>query len=201
MGDNRLARVMAAAAVAGGLACLMAAPASAQSITDRFKSLFGGKSDEEPATNAPGAAVPQDTGDLTCPPVTVRAGASTYAVGGARQAAGRQRPALSGDDLQNGPRMHRQWRRDHGADRHSGPRHCRPRRRPVVGPGSDSRRGGAGRRVRKDHRHQGLSDHRHHDRRRQRAVHAGGRRSHLSGASPAPSATATSSISASTRSP
>src|SRR6476469_5387262 len=80
MGDNRLARVMAAAAVAGGLACLTVAPASAQSITDRFKSLFGGKSDEEPATNAPGAAVPQDTGDLTCPPVTVRAGASTYAV-------------------------------------------------------------------------------------------------------------------------
>jgi hypothetical protein len=80
MGDNRLARVMAAAAVAGGLACLMAAPASAQSITDRFKSLFGGKLDEEPATTAPGAAVPQDTGDLTCPPVTVRAGASTYAV-------------------------------------------------------------------------------------------------------------------------
>ena len=80
MGDNRLARVMAAAAVAGGLACLTVAPASAQSITDRFKSLFGGKSDEEPATAAPGAAVPQDTGDLTCPPVTVRAGASTYAV-------------------------------------------------------------------------------------------------------------------------
>ena len=81
MGNNRFARVMAAAAVAGGLACLTAAPASAQSITDRFKSLFGGKSDEEPATNAP--AVPQDTGDLTCPPVTVRAGASTYAVGAA----------------------------------------------------------------------------------------------------------------------
>ena len=78
MGDNRLAKVMAAAAVAGGLACLMAAPASAQSLTDRFKGLFGGKSDEEPATNAP--AVPQDTGDLTCPPVTVRAGAATYAV-------------------------------------------------------------------------------------------------------------------------
>jgi hypothetical protein len=78
MGDNRLARVMAAAAVAGGLACLSMAPASAQSLTDRFKSLFGGKSDEEPAPNP--AAVPQDTGDLTCPPVTVRAGASTYAV-------------------------------------------------------------------------------------------------------------------------
>ena len=81
MGNNRFARVMAAAAVAGGLACLTAAPASAQSLTDRFKSLFGGKPDEEPATNAP--AVPQDTGDLTCPPVTVRAGASTYAVGAA----------------------------------------------------------------------------------------------------------------------
>jgi hypothetical protein len=78
MGDNRLAKVMAAAAVAGGLACLAVGPASAQSITDRFKSLFGGKSDEEPAANA--AAVPQDTGDLTCPPVTVRAGAATYAV-------------------------------------------------------------------------------------------------------------------------
>ena len=71
---------MAAAAIAGGMACLTVTPASAQSITDRFKSLFGGKSDEAPATTAPGAAVPQDTGDLTCPPVTVRAGASTYAV-------------------------------------------------------------------------------------------------------------------------
>ncbi|WP_430650243.1 hypothetical protein [Bradyrhizobium lablabi] len=79
MGDNRLARIAVMAAVAGGLACLTAAPVSAQSLTDRFKSLFGGKSDEEPAAAAP--AVPQDTGDLTCPPVTVRAGASTYAVG------------------------------------------------------------------------------------------------------------------------
>ncbi|HMM92816.1 hypothetical protein [Bradyrhizobium sp.] len=79
MGENRLARVTVAAAVAGGLLCLSVAPASAQSLTDRFKSLFGGKSKEEPAANAP-AATPQDTGDLTCPPVTVRAGASTYAV-------------------------------------------------------------------------------------------------------------------------
>lgn len=79
MGDHRLARVAAAAAVAGGLFCLSVAPASAQSLTDRFKSLFGGKSEEEPAApNA--AAAPQDAGDLTCPPVTVRAGASTYAV-------------------------------------------------------------------------------------------------------------------------
>ena len=65
MGNNRLARVMAAAAVAGGLACVTVMPASAQSITDRFKGLFGGKSDEEPAANTP--AVPEDTGDLTCP--------------------------------------------------------------------------------------------------------------------------------------
>jgi hypothetical protein len=78
MGDISLARVMAAAAVAGGLFFLSAAPASAQSLTDRFKNLFGGKSEEEAAPNP--AAVPQDTGDLTCPPVTVRAGASTYAV-------------------------------------------------------------------------------------------------------------------------
>ena len=101
---------------------------------------------------------------------------------GAGQAADRQRSALSGDDHQNRARMHRQWRRDHRADRHSGPRHCRPGRRAVVGPGPAARRGGAGRRVRKDHRHQGLPDHGQHDRRRQRAVHAGGRRSDLSGA-------------------
>jgi hypothetical protein len=78
MGDISLARMMAAVAVAGGLFCLSVPPASAQSLTDRFKSLFGGKSDEQPAPNA--AAAPPDTGDLTCPPVTVRAGASTYAV-------------------------------------------------------------------------------------------------------------------------
>ena len=80
MGDYRLVRMIAAAAVVGGLACLAVAPASAQSLTDRFKSLFGGKSDEAPAPAAPGAAAPQDTGDLTCPPVTVRHGASTYAI-------------------------------------------------------------------------------------------------------------------------
>jgi hypothetical protein len=77
MGNNRLVKVVLAAAVAGGLACL-AAPASAQSLTDRFKSLFGGK--DEPASSAPAAPAEPDTGDLTCPPVTVRAGAATYAV-------------------------------------------------------------------------------------------------------------------------
>ena len=76
MGDNRLVKV---AVAAGMVCCLLMAPASAQSLGDRFKSLFGGKSDE-PATAAPGAPVPEDTSDLTCPPVSVRAGASTYAV-------------------------------------------------------------------------------------------------------------------------
>ena len=75
MGDNRLVKV---AVVAGLACCVLAVPASAQSLGDRFKSLFGGKSDEPVA--APVTPETQDTGDLTCPPVTVRAGASTYAV-------------------------------------------------------------------------------------------------------------------------
>lgn len=56
-----------------------ASPAAAQSLTDRFKSLFGGKSDE-PAQTAPQPAQPADGDDDDCPPVTIRAGASTYAV-------------------------------------------------------------------------------------------------------------------------
>jgi len=77
MGDNRLVKV----AIVAGMACsLLAVPASAQSLGDRFKSLFGGKSDEPATAAAPGAPPVEDTGDLTCPPVTVRAGASTYAV-------------------------------------------------------------------------------------------------------------------------
>ena len=90
MGDNRFIKIAVTVALGAGLvtlgaglvtlgAGLAATPASAQSLTDRFKSLFGGKSDE-PAAAAPGAPAEQDTGDLTCPPVTVRAGAGTYAV-------------------------------------------------------------------------------------------------------------------------
>jgi hypothetical protein len=80
MGNNRLVKAAFAAAVTAGLGCGLAAPASAQSITDRFKSLFGGKSDE-PAQDGAAPKVEQDTGDLTCPDVKIRAGASTYAVG------------------------------------------------------------------------------------------------------------------------
>jgi hypothetical protein len=76
MGDNRLVKAVILAGLAGGL---LAAPASAQSLSDRFKSLFGGKSDEPAAT--PVTPESQDIGDLTCPPVSIRAGASTYAVG------------------------------------------------------------------------------------------------------------------------
>jgi hypothetical protein len=86
MGDKPVIRraIGAAAAVAVGLS-LAATPAAAQSITDRFKSLFGGSSEEKP--KAPTEAT-EDT-DLTCPPVTVRAGASTFKVGApGKEAAG-----------------------------------------------------------------------------------------------------------------
>jgi hypothetical protein len=67
------------AAVAFGTSCgMFASPASSQSLGDRFKSLFGGKT-EEPAQGTP-PTVPQAESDLTCPPVSIRAGASTFAV-------------------------------------------------------------------------------------------------------------------------
>jgi hypothetical protein len=91
MGDNRFIKIAATVALGAGLvtlgaglvtlgAGLAATPASAQSLTDRFKSLFGGKSDE-PAANAPApSSENQSQSELTCPPVAIRAGASTYAV-------------------------------------------------------------------------------------------------------------------------
>ncbi|WP_436215097.1 hypothetical protein [Bradyrhizobium sp. LjRoot220] len=79
MGDIRLFRMALAATVVAGLGCGFAQPASAQSLTDRFKGLFGGKS-EEPAQGAEAPKAEQDIGDLTCPDVRIRAGASTYAV-------------------------------------------------------------------------------------------------------------------------
>ncbi len=84
MNDFRVIRLATlAAALALGTAAL-APPAAAQSLTDRFKSLFGGGSDDKPAEqqNAPVSAGPQadPTEGLSCPPVTVRSGASTYAV-------------------------------------------------------------------------------------------------------------------------
>src|SRR5258707_8935023 len=72
-------RGIALLAVAGICCGMLASPASAQSITDRFKSLFGGGKSDETAPSAPGQGQ-SDTGGLTCPDVKVRAGASTYAV-------------------------------------------------------------------------------------------------------------------------
>jgi hypothetical protein len=72
-------RGIAMLAVAGICCGMLASPASAQSIGDRFKSLFGGGKSDEGAPSAPGAGQ-SDSGGLTCPDVKVRAGASTYAV-------------------------------------------------------------------------------------------------------------------------
>jgi hypothetical protein len=81
MGDKPVIRraVGAAAAIAVGLS-LAATPASSQSFTDKLKGLFGGgSSGEKPAPAAPSEATGET--DLTCPPVTVRAGASTFKIG------------------------------------------------------------------------------------------------------------------------
>jgi len=58
-------------------AMVSATPAASQSLTDRFKSLFGGKSDEPPPpiVDNKGPAP-----EINCPPVGIRAGASTFAV-------------------------------------------------------------------------------------------------------------------------
>jgi hypothetical protein len=57
---------------------LIASAAPAQSLVDRFKSIFGGNSDAAGSPSSP--ATVQDGGGLTCPDVKIRPGASTYAV-------------------------------------------------------------------------------------------------------------------------
>ncbi|MCK1716287.1 hypothetical protein [Bradyrhizobium sp. 141] len=79
--SRNVLRRMPAIALALSVSFAAVSPAAAQSFTDRFKSLFGGKSDE-PAEPKPAPAPGQPAeDDLDCPQVTVRAGASTYAVG------------------------------------------------------------------------------------------------------------------------
>ena len=96
MGDGRVVMTARSGryrkiAISGAVSLLVgcsifASPASAQSLTDRFKSLFGGGSSDKPAEPAPGAAPGADGAagegqtDLNCPPVSIRAGASTYLV-------------------------------------------------------------------------------------------------------------------------
>ena len=65
------------------LGITLASPAWSQSLSDRFKSLFGGGKSEEPGVTV----VPEGETDLTCPDVKIRAGASTYAVGAPGKAA------------------------------------------------------------------------------------------------------------------
>jgi hypothetical protein len=76
---------MAAASFAAGC-MLLASPASSQSLGDRFKSLFGGKPDE-PVQSAAPTEPSEAQVEENCPPVSIRAGASTYAVGASGKAA------------------------------------------------------------------------------------------------------------------
>ena len=85
--SRKYRRIAVSAAVALAVGCsVFASPAAAQSLTDRFKSLFGAGSSDKPAEPAPGAAPGADGAagegqtDLNCPPVSIRAGASTYLV-------------------------------------------------------------------------------------------------------------------------
>jgi hypothetical protein len=86
MGDKPALKIAAMAAAAAGC-LLLASPASSQSLGDRFKSLFGGKPDE-PAQQSAAPTEPSEAQvEDNCPPVTIRAGASTYAVGASGKAA------------------------------------------------------------------------------------------------------------------
>jgi len=77
---GRSRRIAIVAAISFAMGCsMLASPASSQSLTDRFKGLFGGGKSEEPAQGAPPAAA-EAPSDLSCPSVSIRAGASTYQV-------------------------------------------------------------------------------------------------------------------------
>lgn len=83
MSDKRAIRLAVLAVVSIGLGSgLWASAASAQSLSDRFKSLFGGGSSasDKPASPSAPRQLNEDDAELTCPSVQVRAGASTYAV-------------------------------------------------------------------------------------------------------------------------
>jgi len=73
---SRRMRALALALLIGSGAAV--APASAQSITDKLKNLFGGSKPEE--QQQPQAEPTEPQADLDCPQVAIRAGASTYAV-------------------------------------------------------------------------------------------------------------------------
>jgi hypothetical protein len=62
----------------GGAGLTGSPSAGSPSLGDRFSQLFGSKSQ---AADAPETPRESQGGELTCPPVSIRAGASTYAVG------------------------------------------------------------------------------------------------------------------------
>src|SRR5260370_18593487 len=88
MGDKAALKRAAMAVAAFAAGCLLlASPASSQSLGDRLKSLCGGKPDE-PAQQSAAPTEPSEAQvEENCPPVTIRAGASTYAVGASGKAA------------------------------------------------------------------------------------------------------------------
>jgi hypothetical protein len=69
-----LARAAALSVLIASTAFVSAA--SAQSFTDKLKDFFGGKKEDQPPIVDPG----EPLAELACPEVTIRAGASTYAV-------------------------------------------------------------------------------------------------------------------------
>jgi hypothetical protein len=79
MGERPLIKIaiLASLSLAIGASSFVSS-ASAQSFTDRVKSLFGGKPD---APEQPAAPSDDPQPDLNCPPVGIRAGASTFVVG------------------------------------------------------------------------------------------------------------------------
>ncbi|MGA7803558.1 hypothetical protein [Bradyrhizobium sp.] len=88
MGENRIIKAVGAALVALAI-CGVCAPAASQSLSDRFKSLFGGKPDDpapqagqqgQPGQPAPDPGLTESQVEDNCPSVTIRAGASTFAV-------------------------------------------------------------------------------------------------------------------------
>lgn len=80
MGENRVIKAALAVMVTAGLGCAtFATPAAAQSLSDRFKSLFGGGQSEDANRATQPVETPNDA-ELSCPPVAIRSGASTYAV-------------------------------------------------------------------------------------------------------------------------
>jgi len=81
MVEKRIVKIAGFAALSLLIGCsVLATPASSQSLTDRFKSLFGGSKSDEPAQQQAPAVSNEPQVEENCPPVTIRAGASTYSV-------------------------------------------------------------------------------------------------------------------------